>query len=535
MEIGCLPFNKTGYFSKLIEDYVSGNSELTPFYGQKPDLNGLNIQRKLKTEKFSLAQRKILQQVLTEQYKGFKPSKVVEDQIAALGLSNTTTVVTGHQLNLFSGPLYFLYKIMAVINLSKTLSKDKLLGRVVPIYWMATEDHDFEEINYFNVKGVKLQWTPPFKLGGAVGRYATQGLEGILEHLEGLLGTGKNAQYLKDLFRDSYLLQPNLSKATRHFAHTLFGDLGLVILDADHAALKKSLIGHIKKDVFEQIAFHAINKTTDSLVGVSEQYAIQVNPRPINYFYLDAGIRERIVATKTGYEVLNTSMTFTAESLEAHIEAKPECFSPNVIARPLYQEVILPNIAYIGGGGELAYWLELKDYFKAHEVLFPVLMLRNSAVLLSKKQHKKWNKMGLQPADLFLKRDPLINKKIRAISNIDMDLTPLRKILHKQFLSLQSLAQETDASFLGAVQAQEVKQLKGIDLLEKRLLLAQKKKLQDQVQRLSLLHEALFPSQSLQERNQNFSEFYVDYGPELMEVLSTHLNPLKNGFSILSL
>jgi uncharacterized protein YllA (UPF0747 family) len=154
---------------------------------------------------------------------------------------------------------------------------------------------------------------------------------------------------------------------------------------------------------------------------------------------------------------------------------------------------------------------------------------------MSEKQLKKWRKMGLTTEDLFLKRDPLINKKIRAISNIELDLSPLRDQLHKQFISLQQLAQETDASFLGAVQAQEVKQLKGINSLEKKLLLAQKRKLKDQVVRLSQLHESLFPGQSLQERSTNFSEFYAQYGSQLLHTLQKELDPLKNGFSVISL
>ena len=533
MEIGCLPFNKTGVFSSLMEDYVSQAAGLRSFYGNSPDVAGLNAQRTLKKAVFTQAQRTVLQDVLREQYQDLKAVDVVEKQIELLGDAKTTTVVTGHQLNLFSGPLYFLYKIISVINLAEALSDQKTLGAVVPVYWMATEDHDFEEINFFKVKGVKLQWTPEHKISGPVGRYGTKGLEAILPALEALLGTHKNAQYLLNLFEDAYVKQPTLAKATRYFAHTLFGDKGLVVIDGDHPALKKMLIPHIEKDLFEQLAYHKVTQTAQSLI--KEGYHVQVNPRPINYFYMEDGLRERIVAVEGCFEVLNTKKFFTPLEMKAHIASNPENFSPNVIARPLYQELILPNIAYTGGGGELAYWLELKDYFDSHGVLFPVLMLRNSALLMSEKQLHKWRKMGLTTEDLFLKRDPLINKKIRAISNIELDLSAFRDQLHKQFLSLQQLAQETDASFLGAVQAQEVKQLKGINSLEKKLLLAQKRKLKDQVARLSQLHESLFPGQSLQERSTNFSEFYAQYGSQLLHTLQKELDPLKNGFSVISL
>jgi len=133
MEIGCLPFNKTGVFSSLMEDYVSQVAGLKAFYGNSPDLAGLNAQRALKKASFSLTQRKVLQDVLREQYQGLSEMQAVEKQIELLGDAKTTTVVTGHQLNLFSGPLYFLYKIISVINLAETLSDQKTLGAVVPL------------------------------------------------------------------------------------------------------------------------------------------------------------------------------------------------------------------------------------------------------------------------------------------------------------------------------------------------------------------------------------------------------------------
>ena len=203
--------------------------------------------------------------------------------------------------------------------------------------------------------------------------------------------------------------------------------------------------------------------------------------------------------------------------------------------RPLYQEVILPNLCYIGGGGEIAYWLQLKNYFERENIAFPLLLLRNSALLISAKNTKKLNRLGLDFESVFLKRTPLINKKIRAISNIDLDLQPLKDKLTKQFDYLESLVEATDPSFEGTVKAQKQKQFKGIDQLEKRLLNAQKKKLVDHVERLSTLHEALFPQESLQERHANFFEFYLEYGADLLPQLFDQLDPLQLEFSCIEL
>ena len=203
-----------------------------------------------------------------------------------------------------------------------------------------------------------------------------------------------------------------------------------------------------------------------------------------------------------------------------------------MLLRPLYQEVILPNIAYFGGGGELAYWLELKSFFDSQKVLFPILCMRNAALIISAKNAKKVKNLKLEIPDLFLKRNALINKKVRQISNIDLDLSPLKTALEKQFDQLEVLVNETDASFKGSVQAQKSKQFKGIDRLEQRLLKAQKLKLKDQVERLVLLHEQLFPGGNLQERVENFSSVYTEKGSEFIDFLMDAFDPLSGEFTI---
>ena len=203
--------------------------------------------------------------------------------------------------------------------------------------------------------------------------------------------------------------------------------------------------------------------------------------------------------------------------------------------RPLYQEVLLPNLCYIGGGGEIAYWLQLKKFFQAQNVTFPILLLRNSAVLVSTKTAKKIEKLNLSKQDFFLKRTALINKKIRQISNIDLDLQPFKEKLQEQFTHLESLVNSTDASFAGTVAAQKQKQFNGIDTLEKRLLQAQKRKLVDHVERLSDLHETIFPRESLQERHNNFFQFYLEYGEDILPLLFESLDPLQLEFSWIEL
>ncbi|MGB5553512.1 MAG: bacillithiol biosynthesis cysteine-adding enzyme BshC [Flavobacteriaceae bacterium] len=528
MDIDCISFKKTGYFSTLICDYLDQKEVLAPFYHNFPELAQFEVQIKEKSDVFTDFNRTVLYEALQGQYKGLAIGNKTKVHLAMLKEPNTFTVVTGHQLNLFTGPLYFLYKIISTINLTVELKKAYPKYNFVPVYWMATEDHDFKEINYFNFEGKKIQWNK--KASGAVGHLPTDGLEEVLETFSNALGSGKNAEALKTLFRQAYLEHDDLTKATRYLANELFKETGLVIVDGDDKALKRLLVPYMEKDIFEQVSFTKVGETIQALEKLPEKYGIQVNPREINYFYLKDGVRERIIEHLGKYKVNDTTLEFSKQELKLEIKEHPERFSPNVISRPLYQEIILPNLCYIGGGGELAYWLQLKSNFEAVGVPFPLLLLRNSALIITKKQREKLRKLNLSVADLFLKQNDLINKKIREISGIDIDLTPQKKHLETQFKALYELAEQTDKSFLGAVKAQEVKQKKGLDKLEKRLLKAQKRKLQDQVARMTELQDALFPGKSLQERNLNFSELFLELGDDLIPTLMASLKPLKLEF-----
>ncbi|MFD2099265.1 bacillithiol biosynthesis cysteine-adding enzyme BshC [Flagellimonas iocasae] len=531
MEVDCIPFKETGYFSKLICDYLDQDNGLKPFYNRFPLAENFKEQIEEKKANYPAAHRKVLVEALKKQYKGFEVSETTENNIASLANENTFTIITGHQLNLFTGPLYFLYKIVSTINLAKELKNSHPNAHFVPVYWMATEDHDFDEINYFNLHGKKIQWNR--SASGAVGALSTEGLDAVFELLSPELGNTGNAAELKKLFKNAYLEHSTLTDATRYLANALFGSEGLVIVDGDDAALKKLLVPHAEKDIFEHVPFHTISESIAELSKVSVDYSIQVNPREINYFYLKDGLRERIIKNHGKFHVFNTEINFTPEELRTELHQHPERFSPNVVARPLYQEVILPNLCYIGGGGELAYWLELKSYFGKMGVTFPMLLLRNSALIITEKQSKKLEKLDLKVSHLFLKQHRFINKKIRDISNIDIDFSPQKELLEEQFRHLYELTEQTDKSFLGAVKAQEVKQKKGLDALEKRLLKAQKRKLKDHVIRMTDIQNELFPNKSLQERQLNFSELYLEMGSSLIPSLLESLNPFSGDFTIL--
>lgn len=529
MPTDCISYKNSGYFSSLMNDYLDQKPNLQPLYNRFPTLENFEAQLQEKQTNFNDSSRAALVSVLNQQYQNIEISDLTKLNISALASSNTFTVTTGHQLNLFSGPLYFLYKIISTINLTTELKEKYPSYNFVPIYWMATEDHDFEEINYFNFRGKKFHWNAAST--GPVGRLTTEGLADFFEIYEQELGSGTHANTLKKLFEEAYLQHDTLANATRHLANALFGEYGLVIIDADNASLKRQFIPFIKEELLQQTAHQLVTETTEKL----KEYIVQVNPREINLFYIEDDVRERIILENGKYKVNNTPMEFSEKEILELLENNPEKFSPNVIMRPLYQEVILPNLCYIGGGGEIAYWLELKSFFNSVNITFPILLLRNSVLLATEKQAKKADKLNLTWAELFSPQTELLNQKTKQLSEFPIDLNPLKAQLQHQFEILYEKTQQTDASFSGAVKAQEVKQIKGLENLEKRLLKAQKRKLSDVLQRITDLQNELFPNQSLQERQTNFSEFYLESGENLIPELKDRLHPLEQNFDILIL
>ncbi|MNQ24442.1 putative cysteine ligase BshC [compost metagenome] len=529
MPTDCISYQNSGYFSSLMNDYLDQKPNLQSLYHRFPTLENFEAQILEKQTNFDDTSRATLVSVLQKQYNGTETSVLTQQNIAALASPFTFTVTTGHQLNLFSGPLYFLYKIISTINLTNELKAKYPNYNFVPVYWMATEDHDFEEINYFNFKGKKFRWNAAST--GPVGRLSTEGLADFLEIYALEIGSSINANTIKKLFEDSYLHHDNLADATRHLANALFGTQGLVILDADNSDLKKAFIPYVKEELLRQSSYPLVLETAEKL----KDYTVQVNPREINLFFIEDNLRERIILENGTYKVNNTKIEFSETEILKLVDHHPEKFSPNVIMRPLYQEVILPNLCYIGGGGEIAYWLELKSFFDGVKVTFPILLVRNSVLLVTEKQAKKVNKLDLNWQDLFAKQEDLVNHKTKQLSEFPVDLTNLKEQLRKQFEALFELTNHTDQSFAGAVKAQEVKQTKGLENLEKRLLKAQKRKLNDVLERMTDLQNELFPNQSLQERQANFSEFYLENGTNLIPILINKLKPLEQNFNIITL
>ncbi len=526
MKAKYISYQDTHAFSKLVLDYVNDNEALKNLYCERPDLNG--FKNAIENHQF-LGNRQVLNSVLKDQYQSIQLHDSVRTNIELLLHPKTYTVTTGHQLNLFTGPLYFIYKIVSTINLALELKIKYPDKNFVPIYWMATEDHDFNEINHVKVDDKNISWIE--QTNGATGRINTKNVAAAVTAYQGYLGISKNGKKLGKLIQKAYLDHSNLADATRFLVNALFDQYGLVIINADNAQLKQLFAPIIEQDILEQYSNQNIAQTNAYLE--QHNYSIQIHSRDINFFYLQDTLRERIIKSENGFKVNNTEITFTKEELIQEIKQHPERFSPNVVMRPLYQEYILPNIAYIGGGAEVSYWLQLKTNFDFYKVNYPVLLLRNSALVIDRRSADDLKSLGFTYEDLFLSVQQLQNSWIDKNTKEDLSLKRKKDQFKEIFNQVSAQATKIDKTLIASVESASKRTEKLILHLEKKFLRAEKRKYKEAIQKIENLQKRLFPGGTLQERVLNLAPMFVNYGDDFIASLVENFEPLGGDFTIL--
>lgn len=512
MQINQLPLSEVNQFSSLFLDYIGQSPKLSEFSDNYPDIQGFNRQIALK--KLDIEKRKTLVQTLKKQYANL-PNQPNLDILLS---ENTFTVTTGHQLNIFTGPLYVIYKMITAINLAKKLKSYFPVYNFVPLYWMASEDHDFAEINHFSLFGKMHTWETAQT--GAVGRMNPKEMASMIA----------NVPQCPAIFKEAYLNNETLADAVRCYIHELFGSEGLICLDADDRDLKRQLISIIKNDLLQNTAFDLVSKATESLQDLG--YKTQIVPREINFFYLANGIRERIIRKGDVFKVLNTNIQFSEREILDLLASEPEKFSPNVVLRPVYQEVILPNLAYIGGPSEVPYWLQLKPIFDFYQIEFPILMPRNFGIFINKISAQRIQKLGLSASDLFLEETTLKKKFVARNTNNVLSLFSENQEFKVLFGQILQKAMKVDKTLEGAVQAEQKRFINGSEKLEKRIRKAEERNMATEISQLEVLKEKLFPNGTSQERIENFLNFSFD-NPNFVTQVAETFDPLDFSFYLM--
>jgi len=507
--INKISFNDIESIPQLVKDFLNQNIE--GFENNTFSLDHFRQQIHLKKDSFASEKRSIVADVLEGQLETLFLSSKQKENLENLKLSNTFTITTGHQLNLFSGPVFFVYKILQTIKTCTYLKENFPDFNFVPVYWMASEDHDFAEINHFKTENNYYETNE--KSGGPVGRIEISDIYFISEFekefKDSIFGTE-----LILMMKEAYKPGNTLTEAIKILVNRLFSAFGLLILDGDSKELKNQM-----KTIFkdELLNFSLQKASKDKVDFLTDRYGkVQVNPREINLFYLSE-TRDRIEFNGQKYIIVDKPIQFTEEEIQSELENHPEKFSPNALMRPVYQENVLPNLAYIGGNAEIMYWLELKDYFSKINTPFPILIPRNSMLFLKEKTLGKIEKLDLTIEDFFHNFSVLTNQKILKDNPILQLLDEKEELLINSFSTLKTSAETTEKSFGNMVKAEEVRQLKSFKRMKKRLLHAEKIKQNELLERLENLFLDVHPAKTWQERVYNFSVFFSDYGYAWLE------------------
>jgi len=486
--------NSVKFYPKIISDYLSG--ELKSKNIVDWDYSEEQVKSNMKRQ-YSSKNRAIVYKAFLNQYASFELTEKEALNIELFSKEGCFTITTGHQLVLVGGPMFFYTKIMDVIKLAKKISTPE--NPVLPVFWMASEDHDYEEISTINIFGKKITCSGDNK--GPVGRISKNQFEGFFKDVNQLLGHGEEFYQIKKLINKAFDSGKNLSQITRVFVRELFKDDGLLILDADSPDLKTLFSEVAKKELFEEVTFRSSKKHLNRL---KSEYKLQAKPREINLFYIENSVRKRLVKAEGGFSTSDKSIFWTHSEMKGLIADSPEKISPNVILRTVYQEILLPDLAYVGGAGEIAYWLELKPVFNAFQLDFPVPMVRNSYFVLKNKSYIWLIEKKIQFDSLFDDIDLQVNKLTKELSTSILSLDKEVKFLEEFYYSIKLKGEKINPQLEKVVLGEEKRAYVALKNLERRFLNAEKKNHEQEILKLKIIFHKLFPNGIPSERVDSF-------------------------------
>ena len=527
MQIQNIAFSKVRQFSDRDIHYQTKPEDFQDFIAYLP--TETELIRAASDRKSFPVDRKLLKEVLLDQYKNVGLHPLQKEHIDLLENENTFTLVTAHQPCLFSGPLYYITKILSTVKLAAHLNKSQDQFRFVPVFINGSEDHDFDEIGHLNLFNKKVTWQTAQT--GAIGRMSLEGIPEAIREACDILGASDDAQNISKLLHNSLEKSADYNEFVSHFVNGLLGHTGIVLCMMDDVRIKKAIMPIIKKEVLHAASQHLVVETQEAIES-RLGYKPQAFARGINMFYMTDGQRARIEKEGDEYKVLDTDISFSEAEMEAEIESHPERFSPNVVIRPLMQEAILPNVAYVGGGGELAYWMERRSQFESFDLFYPCLIRRNSLMILSKSQSAAIEKLGLQVEELFEKEDDIIRDFLQNQTDVELGLNEEINMITKAMSIIAEKAEVIDPTLKPAVLAESSKIEKQIEQIESRIRRSLKKQEETQVNQIKNLKSKLFPGNGLQERTDNFLQYYVLFGPQIEQKLMEELNPLDKAFKV---
>lgn len=509
------------YYNQTHLRLVEQQESLKDFIGLPFSVNSIKKQIQLKQDSFKLENRKLLQSHFEVQYNDVTLSESIKKNIELISHENSFTITTGQQLTLFGGPAFFFYKIIHCISLTRKLKEIYPEHNFIPVFWLASEDHDKEEISETMIFNQTFHWEND--LNGSTGFFPLDdNFEEIKSSISDLFKKNESSE-IHELI--SKFQGKSLAQGYINFLSEVFKEYGLLVIDASSKLLKKQLIPIIKSDITKFSTFSNVSETNNQLKkqGINPQAKIQ----RINFFKLSENKRSKIQFIENKYYVSNEEIS--KEALLNSIETEPEKFSPNVFLRPLYQELILPNLAYIGGPGELSYWLQLKNNFNYHNIPFPILINRLSLYLIDSSTQKKINTLPFSFLDYI--NNTSIDLKKKFISTTD-DFNELNwentdndtDLILSQFRQkYQKLAPEIESSLESEWKNIE----KSIEKIKNKLQKHISTKHDNSLKQIENIKLKLTPNSIPQERYYHFFTFCPDGSLSIMHDLIEKIDPFS--------
>jgi bacillithiol biosynthesis cysteine-adding enzyme BshC len=493
-------FSEFGFSSQLIRDLVDEKKKVEPFINSF--FSEEVIAEQVKNKTFTATQRKTLVDSLISQNRDLKLSSATKSNIEKLLSEDAYTITTGHQLNLITGPLYSIYKILQVIAWADKLNQSGSTNKFIPVFWMASEDHDFEEINHINLFGSKIEWNKKGQEDFIAGKIELNDFTEFKDNVLAKFSDEKLRSKVEELL--NHYNSKNLASSTRSLLNEMFGGYGLVIIDGDDVELKKQFKPIIESEIKTQVVYNSVSKTNEQLEV--QGYHNQVFLRESNLFYIEnSTTRQRIVKVENGFEINN--QIFNETELLKLVDEFPERFSPNALMRPLYQETVLPNICYVGGGGEIAYWLQLKDLFENSNLEFPILRVRDSFLLLSDKHKSSIDEVGFSILELKQHIDDLSKEYVKLNAGSDVSITEELEFFNQLKNGLTQKVESKDLSVQRFIEGEMVRMQSQLEKIEKKLIQSEKKSQESNLKKISRIKRVIYPNDGFQERYENILQY----------------------------
>lgn len=527
MSVDAISFDEIPRTSRLFHDFLYNFSRVERFYQSE----GREIDSLVARTGIVSAQtfaRDAVADVLVDQNRKAGASEIAIGNIERLRQKDSVVVITGQQAGFFTGPLYTVYKALTAIKLTAEL---RVRGvNAVPMFWVASEDHDFEEVNHTRVVNREGQLTTITytacspKEGKPVGQVTLcDEVDGNIEELIAALPASEFMPRLTDDLRASYHAGAGYADAFGKLMLKMMGHFGIVLINPLDDRLKQ-VAGEIYTRAISRVPEFATQLVKESAELEAAGYHAQVYtaPEAVPLFMLDDGRRKAIVRRDDGrFYLKGSEKSFNADELRDTVQRCPSCFSPNVTLRPIVQDFLLPTIAYIGGPAEIAYFAQLRPNYRLLERVEPVVLPRASFTLIEKRHAKTMSKYSIELADLFSGQEDVMKKVVEGSmdQNTAMVFDESEKIFNEQLEKLRESLMAVDPTLADALKGGREKIVYQLHNLRTRFIHNRSKRDETMQQQIERLFAVLYPNKNLQEREINVSYFLARYGYELIDRL----------------